>query len=347
MAARKKKEATGLQADLIQSATGKGKEPSWDILVPPGKTELARALSFYNTKSYKPEDHKKWALVWLAQHHPDLVAAAEEAPAYRFHTIGALMRMQARGMIWDDRVKGHVDVFLRGIKSIKKDVPEDDEVEVKKVKKPKVNAISQSFDDALDDAINDPKAVVSFEIDPSHDTSEVIARCEDALDHFTVEGVKQYPAHMKKWFKAVIEKLAGIKKIVKVRKPRKVRVKKINPLKMTAKVKYQKECKELKIVSRSPVDIIGKNKVYLYDTKYKRLSKIVCADASGFIMKGTTIMNIDTEKSNVTFLRKPQDHMKAGMGIRELDRVFSTSKSKRSPEAKGRLAETTLIMNVS
>lgn len=357
--ARMKRAARGLQADLIASATGKNKEPEFSAIAPPTKVELARALSFYSaSKTYKPEDYKTMALSWVKKNRPELVDIVQSAKPYRFQTFGPLMRMNARGMVFDPRVEQQVNDFLASLTVVRDDTEELDEEgnlivdkapAVKKPRKAKVNPNMQAFDDELDNVMVkwNPKDGVGFEIDPSHEVAPLIARCEDMLDTFKEEGVQQYPLHMKLWLKAVISKLSTVQKIVKVRKPRKQRVRKVNPLKMTAKVKYLKSDPELKIDSKSPVDIIGKSKVYIYDTKYKKISKLVCAEASGFIIKGTTIMNFDPDKSAVTFIRKPQTELRSGMGIRELDRVMNSSKSKRKPEPKGRLNENTLILNIS
>lgn len=353
--ARTKRVATGLKADLIASATGKGKEPEWSGLVPPTKVQLIRGLNFYNAaKSYKLDDYKTFALAWAKKNRPDKVEAIEAAKPYKFVTYGPLMRMNARGMIFEDSVSARIEDFIN---SLQVDAPEDEELDedgnliiappVKKVRKSKANAIAQSFDDALDDAMSNPKAAVAFEVDPSHDPAPVIARCTEALENFTVEGVQQYPKHMKKWFKAALEKLSAVQHVAKVRKPRVVRKRKINPSKMTAKVKYLKSDPALKIDSKMPVDIIGKTKLYLYDTKYKKLTKLVCAQAAGFVIKGTTVMNFDEKKSSVAFIRKPEAELKSGMGIRELDRAMSNTKSKRHADPKGRINEHTLIINFS
>lgn len=343
-----KRAVKGLKADLISRATGKGVEPEIKTLVPPTKIELARLLSAYSSENYDVNDYKKWSITWLKKHHPELVEAAEGMKPWAFVTYGALMRMHGRGLQFDDGMNKHLDAFLARVRSHVASANDDDEEEVKKKpRKTKVNAIAAAFDDELDEAMITKSTEVKFDIDPTHDPAPVIARCQEALDNFKVENIEQYPKHMKKWFKAVIEKLSNIQKIVKVRKPRKQRVRKVNPVKMTQKVKYLKSCPELKIDSKNAVDMVGKQKVYLYDTKYKKITKLVCAEGSGFVIKGTTIQNFDPDKSSVAFIRKPAQELKSNMGIRELDRVMNSTKSKRQQEPKGRINEYTLIMNIS
>lgn len=361
--ARTPKAAKGLQADLIARATGKNQEPEWNMLTAPSRVQLSRAFSAYslNTKKYKLDDYKSFAIAWAKKNRPDLLETMEQVKPYRFMTFGPLMRMHTRGMIWDEKVKAKIDEFLTNLASFI-NAPDDELDELdedgnlidaapkpKAPKRPKLNPNMQGFDDTLDSVLEkwNPANGIGFEVDPMHDVADVIARAQDALDNFKVEGEQQYPLHMKVWFKAVIDKLSGIQKIVKVRKPRMTRVRKVNPLKMTAKVKYLRNDSELKIDSKSPVDLVGKTKVYIYDTKYKKLTKLTCAEASGFVIKGTTIQNFDPDKSSVAFLRKPKNELNTGMGIRELDRVMNSTKSKRQVEPKGRLNEYTLILSIS
>ena len=351
---RTKRVATGLKADLIASATGKGKEPEWNMLVPPSRLELSKALSWYGGGKFKPDQFKEFAMGWAVKNRPDLVELFEAARPFKFRTFGTLMRMHTRGMQWDEKIHAQVSEFIKSLSAAPQVDDELDEdgnlilTETKsKPKRKRVNPNLQAFDDELDEIMKswNPKTGINFKVDTAHDVAPIIKRCNDMLDHFKEEGIQQYPLHMKVWLKAVVEKLSGIQKIVTTRTPRKARTRKINPVKMTQKVKYLKNDPTLKIDSRSPVDMVGKQKIYIYDTKYKKLTKLVCANASGFVIKGTTVQNFDPEKSAVAFIKKPQAELKALMGVRELDRVMNSTKSKRTAEPKGRINEFCLILN--
>lgn len=340
--ARAVKKTTGLKADIIASATGKGKEPVWtDKFAPPGKIELSRALSHYNSDLYKHDHYKAWALEYIREHHPHLVARANAQPAWYFQTFGALARMVARGMQTDSYINGKLEYFANRIPELV--VAEDDDNAPKKPKKPRENAVMRAFDDALDEVLLSGDANYVFDFNASADPSPVIAYCQDQLAVIK-EDSSQYPKHMKTWFKSIIDRLEKVKKAPKVRKPR---VRKINPGKMVAKVKYLKHDAVLKLDSADPIQLVGAKKVYLYDTKYKRMTKLVCAVGSGFTVKGTTLQDFDAEKSTVTFFKKPERDIKKGMGIRELDAAMKASNSKRNPPATGRINENTIIMNVS
>ena len=357
--ARTKRVATGLQADIIASATGKGKEPEWNQLVPPTRLQLITALNFYKRKdAYKQDHFKEFAVAWARKNRPEVVALFEAAKPKKFTSLGPIMRMATRGMLWADSTLAFVNAEIEKLAGPDKGEELDDDgnlildepAKPKKKSKPKINANEQAFDDALD-LVHDkwnPSLGVMFEIDAAQDVDGVIARANEMLEHFKVENIQQYPLHMKPWLKAVIEKLSSIQKTVKAKPARKQRTRKINPLKMIQKVKYLKRDDALGIDSQGPVVMVGKQKIYLYDTKYKKLTKLVCANASGFVIKGTTVMNFDPEKSSVAFIKKPAAELKSNdLGIRALDRVMNSSKSKRVAEPKGRINEFTLILTVS
>lgn len=341
------KKTTGLKADLIASATGKGKEPVWGgKFAPPTQTELSRALSHYNSDLYKTDQYKAWAIEYLRTAHPHLVERAMMQPAWYFSTFGKLARCVARGMQTDSYIIGKLTAYANAIPEIAVKSDDDEETDSKKARKPRKsreNAIYRAFDDALDSVLAGNDANAQFEIDALHDPAPVIAYCEEQLAAIKDEpGI--YPKHMKAWFKNVIERLSKVKKVAKVRKPR---VRKVNPIKMAAKVKYLKTDAALKIDSLNPTEIVGAKKVYLYDTKYKRITKLISGTAAGFTIKGTTVQGFDVEKSSVTFFKKPEIELPKTRGIRELDRAMTMTKSKRNPEATGRINENTLILAVS
>ena len=332
-----------LQKQLVASATGKHNEPTWNLLAEPEKMELVRALNFYNA-NMDEKDKQKWAFSWIGKNRPDLLANAKKAPLYSFGTFASLMRMEARGMIIPAEHKTRMVAWAESLGPVKQD--DDEAPKATKVKKPKLNANMQAFDDVLDDALNGGSP--SFEIDPKVDVAPVIKYCQDQLDAIK-EDDSQYPKHMKKWFKAQIEKLSGVQKVVKTRKVATRKPRKVDPVKMASKVKYQKEINtpELKLSSKlKPSDLVGKKKVYIFDTKYRRLTKLVSTD-SGFVFSGASFQNLDLAKSSSKTLRKPSDTLKNDMGIRELDRAFGLVKGKEFPITGQRGSENLIIVNAS
>lgn len=114
-------------------------------------------------------------------------------------------------------------------------------------------------------------------------------------------------AKWRKFWKEVItdlERYIGNKKATKVRKPR---AKKEQPLsKVIAKLKYQKESSELKLVSVDPQKMIGANQVWVYNTKARKIAVYHAQGPSGIGVKGTTLTGFDPEKSIEKTVRKPE-----------------------------------------
>jgi hypothetical protein len=91
---------------------------------------------------------------------------------------------------------------------------------------------------------------------------------------------------------------------VKNRKPRKRKVK--SPEELVSKIKYCVEFAELKLKSVSPKDIIGAMQLWVYNTKTRKMGCYHAADAGGFSMKGTSLLNYNETKSIQKRLRKPE-----------------------------------------
>jgi len=106
---------------------------------------------------------------------------------------------------------------------------------------------------------------------------------------------------------AAIEQYRGVKKAnKKLRKPRAVSKEKV-----VAKLKYLKEEKTLKLVSVNPVDIIGAQELWVYNTKTRKLGKYIADSLTGPLnIKGTAIICYDTTKSVSKTLRKPEEKLK-------------------------------------
>ena len=132
----------------------------------------------------------------------------------------------------------------------------------------------------------------------------------EAYRHFKAADYKRHYAFLDSILDAM-EKYRDVKRATK-----KARVKKSpSKEKLIAKLKYAKQDPVLKLVSINPVDIIGAQELWVYNTKTRKLGQYVAASSVGFAIKGTSIENY-TAKSVSKTLRKPDqqiaDFMKAG-----------------------------------
>ena len=105
---------------------------------------------------------------------------------------------------------------------------------------------------------------------------------------------------------AAVEQYRGVKKSLK-----KARVKKApSREKVVAKIKYAKDNAGLKIVSINPADIIGAQALWVYNVKTRKLGRYVAAAYQTLNVKGTSIVNFDTDKSVSKTLRKPDEKLR-------------------------------------
>lgn len=136
----------------------------------------------------------------------------------------------------------------------------------------------------------------------------------DKMDEQYVEAYRHYrAADFKRHFafldaiQTAVDQYRQVKKATK-----KARVKRApNKEKIVSKLKYLKEEKTLKLVSINPVDIIGAQELWCYNTKTRKLYKYIADSLTGPLgIKGTSIINFDTAKSVGKTLRKPEEKLK-------------------------------------
>jgi hypothetical protein len=126
------------------------------------------------------------------------------------------------------------------------------------------------------------------------------------------------------------------------RKPRKAKVSKKKPL--TNKMKYLPELPELKIVSIKPEAIIGSSEVWLYNHKYRTITRLVADADSTLSVKGTTILGFGA-LSQAKRIRKPAQVVSQVLNGNKVSlRKILDQLTTKSIAAKGRTSEETVIL---
>ena len=77
--------------------------------------------------------------------------------------------------------------------------------------------------------------------------------------------------------------------------------------KQVARVQYKVEDNDFKLVSIPPIQIVGRARLYTFNTKSRVLTEYVTTVANGFEVSGTSIKNFDQVSSRAVKLRKPDD----------------------------------------
>jgi len=167
-------------------------------------------------------------------------------------------------------------------------------------------------------------------------------QCKEAYSHMKASDFKRHIA----WYESVLadcESFSNLKKTA-----RKARIKKApSKEKLVAKIKFCKEDTGLKIASINPVDILGANELWTYNTKTRKLGKYVAKDSAGLSVKGTTIEDYTEVSSVQKTLRKPAEQLaeftKAGkIQLRKFMESIKTTETKLN----GRINADTLLLKV-
>ena len=142
-------------------------------------------------------------------------------------------------------------------------------------------------------------------------------------------------------YESLLEKLQQAKVTAPV-KTRKVKVKPAGVI--VQKLKYLKEHTELKLKSVLPASIVGASEVWVFNTKTNKLQGYFAADGLSISVKGTTLLNYNTEKSEQKTVRKPETvQVLTNAGKRTYSQFFKALTTKSSV-TNGRINEECIIL---
>lgn len=161
-----------------------------------------------------------------------------------------------------------------------------------------------------------------------------------AYENFPRRKITQFIKTLSTWLQD-IESYSQFKKA-----NRKPRAKKIKPAgTQISKLKFKKEDANYKLRSINPVDIVGASQVWIFNTKYKKLSVYRTDSRDGIQVKGTTLQNYDPEQCEQKTIRKPEELLKKVMdgGKIVLRRILSDVKSANTA-VNGRINEDCILL---
>jgi hypothetical protein len=181
---------------------------------------------------------------------------------------------------------------------------------------------------------------------------ELVSSQEKTADEQLREGYKWVKKtdvkRIAQFHTALADALATYGKVKKAtRAVRKARP--VSKEKVVKNVKYQTEYKELNLVSINPVDIIGCQQLWVYNTKTRKLGRYTAAeDSKQLTIKGSTIIGYDEKTSTAKTLRKPPEQLKAFAGAGKVVlRSFLENIKTTEVQLNGRLnADTILLKSV-
>ena len=176
---------------------------------------------------------------------------------------------------------------------------------------------------------------------------------EDAYHKRCPDAVEGY-AHLKrpelnrriKVINAMLSDLDRLKSAAKATRNVKVKGPKTAD-RQVAKVQYKKEDNDFKLVSVPPIQIVGKMRLFTFNTKTRHLCEYVTSDVNGFEISGTSIKNFNKVASKKTKLRKPDDFIPVVLSKTpiQISKEWDKLKTKVSVP-NGRLNNDTIILRV-
>ena len=140
---------------------------------------------------------------------------------------------------------------------------------------------------------------------------------------------------------AQVEKYRGAN--TKARKPRKKKVKSADA--QVKNLKYKESDDDFGISSVAPSLVPGSRTLYVFNTKYRRLTAYFANSTEGLGVKGTTIQNFDNKLSYELTIRKPDDILSfiTNKTEKQISKLIDTLKTKRK-SPNGRINTETVIL---
>ncbi len=173
----------------------------------------------------------------------------------------------------------------------------------------------------------------------------LFARCDQAVEGYS--HLKK--PELKRRVKACQEMLLDLDRVKSAAKAtRKTRVK--QPLaadKQVKNVKYKTEDPSFKLVSINPTQIVGKVRLYTFNTKTRVLAEYLTQAVKGFEISGTSIKNFDKANSRQVKLRKPQEFLPEifDRTPKQISKAWSELTTKSSVP-NGRINSDTILLRV-
>ena len=174
---------------------------------------------------------------------------------------------------------------------------------------------------------------------------------EDAYHKSCADAIEGY-SHLKRLelnhsIKACQDMLSDLDRLKSAAKAtRKTRIKAPKSAdKQVARVQYKTQDNDFKLASIPPIQIVGKFRLYVFNTKSRMLTEYVTTAAVGFEVSGTSIKNFDQVSSRTIKLRKPDDFLPIVLNKtpKQIDKEWSTLTTKGSTP-NGRLNKDTILL---
>lgn len=323
------------------------------------------ALNWYNYM-FDHDRAREWLLEYMkvSGFERAQIAAVRRCPKHSITpTIGWQARIMMNGNVLTESSMDFFNQRLDGlfkmseeIKEVADQVVEKPVIDIQARIRARANSLITMVEEEIDGVMNGGTFDIYSFLQKHEVTPQVAGYIRDyylpSKEEVTLndEQVKEsYGKKLKFWntfyctLIADCDRFINNKKAVKIRKPREKKVK--SAVDVVKALKYQKAEPSLKIVSVHPTEIVGCNQLWVYNTKYKKLTQYISMSPQGLQVKGTTLIGYDPELSISKSLRKPEvttaELLKAGkVAIRTFMADLKTTPS----APNGRINEQTILL---
>jgi hypothetical protein len=196
-----------------------------------------------------------------------------------------------------------------------------------------------------------PKNGLKIPIDWINRQKEEVVEAIEETNADSVEGYSHLSKSEKKRmvnnFDYLLDQIEKYKLSITKSKTKKPRKKTVVPIfKKVSKVKFKLNDDTYKIKSLSPENIINSKELVVFNTKNRIVTYFVSSSSSGFDIKGTTLLNVDIEKSINTKLRKPEKTLFELQKTNNVKKVLNSLSTKGSIPSNTRINSNMILLKI-
>ncbi len=348
-----------------------GDEPSWldmDVADDQYNKEMLRGLNWHNYCA-GDKDYVKYLEAWIKQHRPK--TAKQDIATWRDcsninKTLCAVARMHMQGFPLTDKditlLHNYVGLVTQPVKRSRTAAPVVNRPTIQDRIRQQVAGVLSDLDVRVDDAFDGNVASVediSGDILSKGFKGPQLKLVQEYLNRNLIEWQAAYAGEDeqlaegyayvgKRNFKKIIDAFSSVldsisQQSTRIKAQRIRKRKPVDKKKMVSKLRYLKDWEG--IPSKNPVDIIGANMVWVYDTKKRRLGYYEAEVKDSLYVKGNKIQGFKVTCEKI--LRKPEEQLTMVAGLRKNQTVnwFDTIKAK-CKVMSGRMTLDTLILRI-
>lgn len=331
------------------------------------RVDLVRFQNHHNTNT-DSKTVRLWALDYIKRKDASLVSTLESASDYELRTIGLIARAISQDYYIslnhviriDEEIQTLFKKYNHKNKVVQQELKKENSVEDRNIAAARKHAAE--VQGAIDAFVESGTNFVMRDYLAMHNINGVVAKLiaekfialeqelEEASQGTDEQLTEAYSfmskVKLRKFHNLVEEIIQDCDQQVvtaKIRKPRTTKKKPASVL--VSKMKYQRECTDLKLKSENPTSIVGASMVWLFDTEKRKASVYVAEPGQTLGVRGTTITGFSVKDSAVKMVRKPQEFLSHGFAKKTIMNNFKALSTKPSAP-HGRTSDSTIILKV-